>query len=76
MIGIVLTLVIAGDRADVWLARGRRFLERRWPHLLVGLILLVGVIATLFGATGLASGIHGRVGRFFRRLRRSLRVKP
>jgi hypothetical protein len=33
------------------------------------------LVAILFGATGLASGIHGRVGRFFRHLRHALHVK-
>jgi cytochrome c biogenesis protein CcdA len=75
LIGIVVVLVVAGDHADRVLALGRRFLERRWPHLLVGLIVLVGCIALLFGATGLASGIHGHVGRFFRHLRRALHVR-
>ena len=72
LIGIWLTLLLAGDRAAELLGRGRRFFERRWPHLLCGLIFVVGLIALLFGATGLAGGIHGRVGRFFRHLRRSL----
>jgi cytochrome c biogenesis protein CcdA len=72
LIGISLTLVLAGDRAAEMLARARRFFERRWPHILCGLILLVGMIALLFGATGLAAGIHGRLGRFFRHLHRSL----
>ena len=74
LIGIVLTLLIAGERANLRLAQGRRFLERRWPHLLCGLIMLVGLVAIAFGATGLASGIHGRVGRFFRHLRHTLHV--
>jgi cytochrome c biogenesis protein CcdA len=74
LIGIVLTLVLARDRADRVLARGRAFLDRRWPHILCLLIGLVGVVAILFGATGLASGIHGRVGRFFRHMRRRLHL--
>jgi cytochrome c biogenesis protein CcdA len=76
LVGIVLTLALAGDHAYERLARGRRFLERRWPHVLFALIAIVGLIAILFGATGLASGIHGRVGRFFRHLRHTLHVKP
>ena len=75
LIGIVVTLMFAGDASMQRLARGRRFLERRWPHLLCGLIMLVGLIAIAFGATGLATGLHGRVGRFFRHLRHSLHVK-
>lgn len=72
LLGILLTLVVAGDRADRALATGRRFFERRWPHVLFALILAVGVVAILFGATGLASGIHGRVGRFFRTVHHEL----
>jgi cytochrome c biogenesis protein CcdA len=75
LIGILVTLVAAGDRADHVLSRARAYLERRWPHLLCGLILLVGLVAIVFGATGLAAGIHGRVGRFFRHLRHTLHVK-
>jgi hypothetical protein len=56
------------------LMRGRAFLDRRWPHLLCFLIGIVGIVAILFGATGLASGIHGRVGRFFRHMRRRLHL--
>jgi len=74
LVGISLTLLIGGSGAAQLLTRGRNFFERRWPHLLCGLILVVGVIALLFGITGLAGGIHGRVGRFFRHLRRSLPV--
>jgi cytochrome c biogenesis protein CcdA len=70
LLGILATLVLAGESADRLLSRGRRYLERRWPHILCGLILVVGVLAILFGAVGLAMGIHGRVGRFFRHFRR------
>jgi cytochrome c biogenesis protein CcdA len=74
LIAIVATLVFGGERADQRLTRWRRFLERRWPHLLCGLILVVAMIAILFGATGLAGGIHGRVGKFFRHLHKALHV--
>jgi cytochrome c biogenesis protein CcdA len=69
LIGIWLTLVFGGDRANELLVRGRIFLERRWPHVLCGLVTLVGLVALFFGATGLAMGIHGHVGGFFRHLR-------
>ena len=72
LLAIILTLVIAGHRADRLLAKGRRLFERRWPHLLFWLILVVGVVAILFGATGLASGIHGHVGGFFRNVHGAL----
>jgi cytochrome c biogenesis protein CcdA len=69
LLGIIATLFLAGDSADRVLSHARRYLERRWPHILCALIVIVGVLAILFGATGLASGIHGRVGRFFRHVR-------
>jgi cytochrome c biogenesis protein CcdA len=72
LIGIWLTLVFGGDRANELLARGRMFLERRWPQVLAGLVTLVGLIALFFGATGLAMGIHGHIGRFFRHLRQGV----
>jgi hypothetical protein len=72
LIGILVTLMVTGDRAEILLMRARNYLEHRWPHVLAGLILLVGAIALLFGATGLAGGIHGRVGGFFRGLHRAL----
>jgi cytochrome c biogenesis protein CcdA len=75
LLGIIATLLIAGDRADQLLTRAREYLERRWPHLLCGLVLVVGLVALVFGATGLAQGIHGRVGRFFRHLRHTFHVK-
>jgi cytochrome c biogenesis protein CcdA len=75
LLGILATLVFAGDRADRLLTRGRDYLERRWPHIVFGLILVVGLVAIFFGATGLASGIHGRVGRFFRHVRPHLHLR-
>jgi cytochrome c biogenesis protein CcdA len=76
LIVIVGTLTFAGDRSERILAAWRDFLERRWPHLLAGLILLIGLAAIVFGGTGLAAGVHGRVGRFFRRLRHTLHLHP
>lgn len=73
LLGILATLVFFGDRATRVLALGRAFLERRWPHVLVILLAIVGGVALLFGATGLASGIHGRVGHFFQGVRKHLR---
>ena len=72
LIGILATLLVTGDRAEILLMRWRHYLEHRWPQVLAGLILLVGAIALLFGATGLAAGIHGRVGGFFGGLHRAL----
>ena len=75
LLAILATLIVEGDRAGQILTRARRFLERRWPHVLCALIVIVGVVAIFFGATGLATGIHGRVGRFFRRMRRHLHLR-
>ena len=75
LLAILLTLLLAGDPAERMLSRGRVYLERRWPHILCALIMIVAVIAIFFGATGLATGIHGRVGRFFRHVRRHLHLR-
>jgi cytochrome c biogenesis protein CcdA len=69
-------LTFGGESSARILAAGRNFLERRWPHILAGLITLVGLIAIVFGVTGLASGAHGRVARFFRRFRHVLHLHP
>lgn len=74
LIGIVLTLVFAGHRADRRLAAAREQLERRWPHVLAVLLGLVGVLALLLGATGLAATRPGRVGRFLRHFRHLLHL--
>lgn len=76
LIGILLTLTVAGERSGVVLAIGRRFLERRWPHVLAVLVMLVGVAAVLLGATGLAAQGHGGVGHFFRHVRRFFHLHP
>jgi cytochrome c biogenesis protein CcdA len=69
LLGIVGILTVAGPRSERMLATGRRFMERRWPHILAILVLLVGLAAVLLGATGLAAQSTGRVGRFFCHLR-------
>lgn len=74
LIAIVAVLVFGGSQADRILSRCRSFLERRWPHILCALFLIVGLVAVVFGATGLATGIHGRVGRFFRHMRHRLHL--
>jgi cytochrome c biogenesis protein CcdA len=70
LIGILATLVLAGGQAQPLLAAGRRFLDRRWPTVLAGLAVAAGAFVVLLGATGFASGIHGRFGHFARRFRR------
>ncbi|HWD64505.1 MAG TPA: GAP family protein [Solirubrobacteraceae bacterium] len=67
------TLWVAPDHAQERLSRARLFLHRHWPQLLGGLMLLVGVLVVLMGATGLAGHAHGRVARFFRHVHKLLK---
>jgi cytochrome c biogenesis protein CcdA len=76
LVGILITLTVAGERSQKVLGVGRRFLERRWPEVLAGLIMLVGVAAVLVGASGLAAAGHGGVGRFFQRVRHIFHLHP
>jgi cytochrome c biogenesis protein CcdA len=76
LIAIIATLVFAGDNAERILARWRGFLQRRWPAVLAGLILVVGLVALVFGASGLAAQSHGHVGRFFRHIRHEFHLHP
>jgi cytochrome c biogenesis protein CcdA len=76
LLGILVTITVAGERSKRILAVGRRFLERRWPHILAGLILVVGVFALLVGASGLAAGGHGGVGHFFQHVRHFFHLHP
>jgi cytochrome c biogenesis protein CcdA len=69
LLGILGTLVFAGESAERMLTAGRNFLQSHWPGLLAGLALLAGTIVILLGVTGLTGGRHGRVGSFFRHLR-------
>jgi cytochrome c biogenesis protein CcdA len=76
LIGIICVLTFARDRSEEILARCRLFLERRWPHITAALLMIVGVLALLFGATGLAAQGHNRFGRFFRHVRHLLHLHP
>jgi len=67
---ILAVVVFAGDRATVLLARGRAFLERRWPVLLAGLALAAGVFVTTLGVTGLVGQGRGGAANFSRHVRR------
>ena len=72
LLGIVATLTFAGRHADRLLAIGRNFLQRYWPVLLSGLMLLAGLFVVLLGVTGLTSSGRGRFGRFMRHFRQVL----
>jgi cytochrome c biogenesis protein CcdA len=72
LIAIVVTLSLAGDRAQGILTTVRDFLQRRWPALLSGLLLAAGVFIVLLGVTGLGGRAHNRFGHFLRRFHRVL----
>ena len=72
MLGIVATLTFGGRHADRLLAIGRNFLQRYWPVLLSGLMLLAGLFVVLLGVTGLTGSGHSRFGRFIRHVRQVL----
>lgn len=69
LLAIVATLTFAGPNAVRFLARGREFLERRWPVVLAVLALVAGIFVTLLGVTGFAITHHNDFGTFSRRLR-------
>lgn len=73
LLGIIATLAFAGESAEHVLARCRQFLQRKWPVVLSGLLLVAGVFVVLLGATGLASTRRGRFGHFARRFGHVLR---
>lgn len=73
LMGIVLTLTLAGDDAQRVLQNGRRKLEAHWPAVLSVVALVAGVFVILLGATGLASLQHGDFGQAARRLRHFLK---
>ncbi len=67
LVAIVVTLWLAGDRAQRILTGVRDFLQRRWPVLLSGLLLAAGVFIVLLGVTALGSRAHNHFGHFLRR---------
>jgi cytochrome c biogenesis protein CcdA len=76
LIAIILVLTFAGERSTEILTRWRDFLERRWPVITAVLLIIVGVLSLLFGATGLAAQGHNRFGRFFRHVRHMFHLHP
>ena len=69
---MIAILIVAPDRAAAILGRSRDWLQRRWPALLAGLALIVGLFVLTLGITGLTGNQHGTVGRVSRRFRRSI----
>jgi cytochrome c biogenesis protein CcdA len=72
IVGIYATLTLAGDRADVYLARARGLLQKHWPMLLAVVALIAGAFTIFLGATGLVGHTHGGVGRLARKLHKLL----
>jgi cytochrome c biogenesis protein CcdA len=73
LIGIVLVLTFAGDRAQQVLASWRARLQAHWPALLASLALFAGVFVILLGVTGLA-GPHNGLSRFFHHVKTLLHI--
>lgn len=55
LVSIIVILVVAGNRAEPWLQKGGAWLQRRWPVVLAGLLLLVGGGLTMLGGIGLVT---------------------
>jgi cytochrome c biogenesis protein CcdA len=72
LLGIVATLTFGGDKAERLLTIGRNFLQRYWPVVLAGLLLLAGLFIILLGLTGLTQTGHSRFSHFMRRFRHLL----
>lgn len=53
LLAIVVVLLVAGDRAGDLLSKGGAWLQRRWPVVLAGLLLLVGSGLIIVGGAGL-----------------------
>jgi cytochrome c biogenesis protein CcdA len=53
LLGMVVALLVAGERADPWLERAGAWLERRWPVVLAVLLLFVGSVLAVLGGVGL-----------------------
>jgi len=53
LLAIIVVLLLGGEHTDAWLQRGGAWLQRRWPVVLAGLLLLVGAGLTILGGTGL-----------------------
>jgi cytochrome c biogenesis protein CcdA len=54
LLAIIVVLLVARERADPLLRRGGEWVQRRWPVVLAGLLLLVGSALAILGGTGLA----------------------
>ena len=53
LLAIIVTLLVAGERADPFLEKGADWLQRQWPAVLAALLLVVGGALVLAGGAGL-----------------------
>jgi cytochrome c biogenesis protein CcdA len=53
LLAIIGALVVAGERAQPLLRKGGEWLQRRWPVVLAGFLLLFGGALAVLGGTGL-----------------------
>jgi cytochrome c biogenesis protein CcdA len=53
LLAIIVTLLVAGERADPLLEKGAAWLQRQWPLVLATLLLVVGSALILAGGAGL-----------------------
>ncbi|MBV9197315.1 MAG: GAP family protein [Solirubrobacterales bacterium] len=53
LIGIIATVLLARDDAKERLARGREFVQRRWPTVLASVLLVFGLLVAIVGVGGL-----------------------
>lgn len=72
LLGIAVTITIAGAPAVERLVRARRWLATHWPMLLSRLALVAGVFVVTLGVTGLTLASPGDTGQFSRNLRHLL----
>lgn len=55
LIAILATILLAGEKAEALLTRGREAAERRWPVVFAGLLLLVGIVLVLVGVLAVSA---------------------
>jgi cytochrome c biogenesis protein CcdA len=55
LVAVLAVLVLAGDRADPLLQASATWLQRRWPTVLAGLLLVIGGALTVLGGKGLVA---------------------
>lgn len=75
LIAIVLTLWIAGDRAQEVLGRVRTFLQAHWPVILAMAALVGGLFVVFLGVSALLARSNSDLGTLARRLRHLIHLK-